>query len=167
MTTQLESAIRALRDTVEANEARRRGAVFGYETRTVLDELESRDVLAALDRLTDINAGVQPDCRPCSACRQMGYHKDPFSSSAGLCIDCLQSELDAMMCPSCELRLPLTPPGGLTIEPGKTIELLKRDFQVPVRLRRFVSSQTCSGGTIVEDMSYRGPRTGWEKGEDR
>ena len=50
MSPQLESAIRALRATVEANEARRRGTVFGYQTCTVLDELESREVLAALER---------------------------------------------------------------------------------------------------------------------
>ena len=94
---------------------------------------------------------IGTDWRACSACRQMGYHKGPFSSLAGLCIDCLQSELDAMMCPPHELRLSLTPSGGLAIAPGKTIELLKRDFQDPVRLRRFVSSQVCAGGEIVED----------------
>ena len=53
---QLESAIRALRATVEANEARRRGLAFGYQTCTILDELESREVLAALER-TRTDAG--------------------------------------------------------------------------------------------------------------
>jgi hypothetical protein len=49
MSPHLASAIRALRTTVEANEARRRGTIICHQTCAILDEMECREILAVLE----------------------------------------------------------------------------------------------------------------------